>query len=309
MLPQEIFSQIPIEAIEFARNVFNQANDDVSRLLTIQPSMHEEGLDFALIGALQKVGTRILPNTRVAVQIDAHWLGGRALYGRWEIADIALIVMVRVDGRLFARKVALIQSKRLYSDEVSGEELREDDYKIGIGRLVDRTDAHSPLARSRAFSFTEVSKYRELDSKSEQVQRIDAYAIKRDIPVYYNLYNPVNLPIYLTFPWPADKALRRQNKLGCRVMPREEVHNVLRAVNGSPKFKELIGRVRRGNSPFARHGWRLENFVADEILMCREGRLFGAAEHVDLQAMLYERSAPIASAVTITFDLPASILG
>jgi hypothetical protein len=81
------------------------------------------------------------------------------MYGRWEIADIALIIMLRRNGRLFQRKVALLQTKRLYSREIAVETLEPDDFIIGIGRLGDRTDPEFPMYRQRAFSFDEASQY------------------------------------------------------------------------------------------------------------------------------------------------------
>jgi hypothetical protein len=49
---------------------------------------------------------------------------------------------------------------------------------------------------------------------------------------------------------------------------------------------------------------RLETFVADEVLNCREGRLFEKSEDEDLYALLYQRHAPISSMIMITIDLP-----
>jgi len=43
--------------------------------------------------------------------------------------------------------------------------------------------------------------------------------------------------------------------------------------------------------------------LGDEILHCRQGRIFEEAQHPDLRAILYECAAPIASAIAITLDL------
>jgi hypothetical protein len=55
---------------------------------------------------------------------------------------------------------------------------------------------------------------------------------------------------------------------------------------------------------YAPHGWRLETFIADEVLRCHEGRLFEKSDDVDLHTLLYERAAPIASMIMISIDLP-----
>jgi len=57
------------------------------------------------------------------------------------------------------------------------------------------------------------------------------------------------------------------------------------------------------HDPHSTHGWRLEHFVADEVLKCREGRLFEDADDQTLRSLLYERSAPIQAAITITVDI------
>jgi hypothetical protein len=55
--------------------------------------------------------------------------------------------------------------------------------------------------------------------------------------------------------------------------------------------------------PYRDHGWRLECFVADEVLRCHHGRLFDRDNDTDLHALLYARTAPIASLIQISIDL------
>ena len=55
---------------------------------------------------------------------------------------------------------------------------------------------------------------------------------------------------------------------------------------------------------FGTHGWRIEAFVADELLRCRQGRLFEDAQDTVLSGLLYGRTAPIAAAILVTIDLP-----
>jgi len=50
-------------------------------------------------------------------------------------------------------------------------------------------------------------------------------------------------------------------------------------------------------------GWRLERFVADEVLRCREGQIFQDLADRNLQDLLYGRAAPIAAAIAITIDV------
>jgi hypothetical protein len=102
-------------------------------------------LDFQIFAALDRVGPSIMPTSGAAVEIDSHWLGGRRHWQKnWEIADIVVIIALRQGGQLMWRKVAPLQSKRLYPREIAIVELELTDYAIGIGRLVDRAEHQPP---------------------------------------------------------------------------------------------------------------------------------------------------------------------
>lgn len=301
-----MFPRLPEDVIEAARVAFSDANDRVSQLLIRQPAMHEEGLDFHLVSRLDEFGAQIL-KSGTALVIETHWLGGRRHWGRWEISDIAIVIAVRVQGGLVARKVALLQTKRLYSKEIPVEEIDRSDYEIGIGRLVDRTDKLMPLFKQRKFSFTDQCVYGAMSSGSEQVRRIDEYVAQRGIPVYYGLYNPPSVPSSGLHPETGRILPLEENEVGCRVLKREEVNDILGdlPVGSSPSFVALQNPNRKSAfDPFAVHGWRLETFVADEVMRCREGRLFEDAQDEDLASLLYRRSAPITAAIVMTVDIP-----
>jgi hypothetical protein len=296
---------IPEDVRELVRSLFAAANLDVSRALSEPPAIHEETLDQLLVLGLNRSGPQILPASGAALVIDTHWLGGRRFYlGRWEIADIALVAILRRLGQMVWRKVALLQSKRLYSNEISVAELERFDYEVGIGRLIDTAAPQAPLVRPRRFSFTCKSRYGALSSDDDQVGHIEEYSRARSMPVYYSLYNPLTIPFEGVVPSLSARVVP-PNEVGCRVLTSAEVHQALRETNGSPTFDEL---KRPGKPPandnWANHGWRLEGFVADEFLACREGRRFEDAEHPDLSALMYARSAPISAAIVLTIDLP-----
>lgn len=301
-----MFPILPEDVIDAVRAAFADANDHVSELLMRQPSMHEEGLDFHLVSKLDEVGPEIMPSG-AALVIETHWLGGRRHWGRWEISDIAIVVAVRVQGGLIARKVALLQTKRLYSKELAIENLDRADYEIGIGRLVDRTGKMVPLFHQRKFSFTPTCVYGALTARSDQAQRIDEYVNARDLPVYYALYNPPKVPSYGLHPRNRSAPNPDDNEVGCRVLKREEVNAVLDdlPVGSAPSYDGLRSAVRKTTfDPAATHGWRLETFVADEVMRCHEGRIFEDAQDDVLAGLLYSRTAPIAAAIVMTVDLP-----
>jgi hypothetical protein len=304
-----MFPVIPEDAIAFIRVVFARENHQATNLLACHPSMHEEGLDFQLIAALNAPGPCRLPGSGVAIEIETHWLGGRRHYRSWEIADIGLAVMLRRAGVLVVRKVALLQSKRLYSREIPVTELEHTDYMIGIGRLVDRVEPIRTLTVARTFGFTMDCVYGAMTAGSEQVKQISEYQIAHRIPVYYNLYHPPKLPFHGTVPRLASETVDHLPALGCRVLSAVEAHAVLDTlpIGKTPSFSELISGQPKGSSDdtYGMHGWRLEAFVADELLRCREGRLFEDEQDARLASLLYERTAPIAAAIVITIDLPS----
>lgn len=302
------FSDIPEVVIDYVRRVFAAANDRVSRRMSEHPAMHEESLDHSLIDELTDAPPAFFADARAAVVIEAHWLGGRRMWGRWEIADIALIILLRSHGRLDQRKVALIQTKRLYSEEIAVDPLGWEDFAIGIGRLGDRTDPAVPLTRQRVFSFDNDSKYGAMSSGSEQVHNIEDYVQARAIPVFYAFYNPLQMPYRAEYPILNGARAQALNELGCRVQTMDQVHGHLRTLPAgqSPTFDGLKDiTLKAPNDAFASSGWRLERFVADEVLRCRQGALFDVATNPNLRALFYERSAPIQAAITITIDVDA----
>ena len=301
--------QIPNDVIEFVRGVFASANVRATVALARQPAAHEEMLDFQVFAALDEAGPSIL-GSGIAVDIDTHWLGGRRHYGgRWEIADIGIVIVLRRGGRMLWRKVGLLQSKRLYSREIPVVEMEFADYRIGIGRLVDRTEDIPTRTQARRFHFTDECVYGAMASSSNQVKLIEDYIAEHNIPVYYSLYNPPTMPFEGTTPWSVNTGpFTGDIPLGCRVLTSRDAHTALAQlpVGRTPRFIEMIRQKSAANSadPFDKHGWRLEAFVADEVMRCREGRLFERATDSDLYALLYERTAPIASLIQISVDLP-----
>ena len=296
------FEDIPPVVIDYVRELFAVANDKVSRTLTRHPAMHEESLDHVLVSELTAAPPAFFADERIAISVETHWLGGRRMYGRWEIADIALFVILRNEGHAELRKAALLQTKRLYSKEISVSELDETEFRIGIGRIADRPDRL--ISRRRAFSFDPKCVYGAIRAADRQTRDIDAYTAERNIPVYYALYHPLEVPSAGVYPADIGADADQKNVTGCRVLPAPRVHAALAElpVGKTPSFDELLG-VRKKKAATA---WRLEEFVADEVLRCREGALFPDAADPNLQALFYERSAPIQAAISITVDFGVS---
>ncbi len=300
------FDVIPDAVIDYIRDVFGAANEKVSRAMSAHPSMHEETLDHILVMELTAAPPAFFAREQVGLSLESHWLGGRWMYGRWEIADIAIFVLLRHRGSLIARKVALLQTKRLYSKEIPVAPVDESDYRIGIGRLADRTDRLLPISTQRVFGFDFSSAYQATGAGHRQIDHIDEYFKLRGIPIYYGFYNPVALPFQTAYPTSGGRLPEGGNEVGCRIVPAVHVHAVMRGLieGRSPSVSDIEAESPFDSSdPTSTLGWRLERFVADEVLKCRQGRLFEDLADENLRALLYQRSAPIAAAITITIDV------
>ena len=70
----------------------------------------------------------------------------------------------------------------------------------------------------------------------------------------------------------------------------------------------MIEELKAGGAP-DEYGWRLEDFMAAELLGCREGALFESTSQPSIDALFNRRSGPIAAAISITIEAPAGVLG
>jgi len=141
---------------------------------------------------------------------------------------------------------------------------------------------------------------------AKQVGRIDAYTREKGIPVFYAFYNPVRLPYAALYPLSNGQGAGAPNELGCRVQSATDVHSRLLTLPAgqAPSLADLRSTSQTGvGDVFASSGWRIEAFVADEVLRCRQGTLFDGTDDANLEALFYERSAPITAAIVVTIDL------
>ena len=89
------------------------------------------------------------------------------------------------------------------------------------------------------------------------------------------------------------------------MIPATDVHSALAVISSgkTPNYSELtLSAPVDVTDKASIHGWRLENFVADEVLRCRQGKVFDDFQDPNLQQLFYERSAPITAAISITVD-------
>jgi hypothetical protein len=290
---------IPDDAIKWVRKVFRACNKRVSRKLSLVPQCPEASLDTTFIEHLSQYSSPRRLESGWTVRIDTHFLGGmRHFYGKWEIADIGILIHFRHNGRTVRSKAAALQSKRLYP---KGHQVIEDlkvDYEIGFGRLDDPEDARLPLYHAATFQFDKSCRYQALGAHSEQFKAIDEYSKSSKIPVFYQFYNPLALPFTQEFPLQSDRISSRL-KFGTRIVAAAQVHALIN--HKPPNYAPSVSDLGFRKSPF---GWSLEHFVAELMLPCREGYIYQDVQDRDISSLFNRRTGAIAAAFAVVIEQP-----
>lgn len=307
---------IPADVHDWLLDAFSGCNSRVSDVLTTVPTMHETPLDMSFIQHFLTLSApHRFPDSEWTVNIDTHYLGGGRHWSdfpemprKWEIADIGLLVVFRRAGQLLRSKVVLLQSKRLYADELEWEEDSPLDYMRGFGRLLHADDEWAAIAAPRRFGFTQASQYKALVRGVGQYDRIRQYESQQNVPVYYLLYNPKLIPSdsYVPIsPAPVASSAPVVNSAGCRIVPASRIRNILdgRPEGSAPSY----GDIATIGTPFVgtlAGGWRLEHFVVDLVLNCLEGYIAQSPSDGGLNYIFNRRTRPISAALAITLDAP-----
>lgn len=302
--------ELPPELIAWVRKVFADSNRVTTKKLSDIPTVHEPQLDMSFIESLSREPP---PPPKLtggwSVHIETHFLGGRAMFRNWEIADIGLLVQFRQAGKLCRAKTALLQSKRLYPNEVQALPDLRRRFEEGFFALMPSDVDHAAAKHLRRFRFTSDSVYLAYGARGEQEVRIADYENQRKIPVYYLFYNPREVPWEATMPF-TTRAPATRPPVGCRVVPARALASGLAAEpqGAHPTYANVcasLPKYFRGRSRLG--GWRIEDFVASELLSCREGYVVTQENDRSLLDLFFGRSGPISAAVSVTVDAPDDI--
>ncbi|HEX9963868.1 MAG TPA: hypothetical protein VGB04_02680 [Allosphingosinicella sp.] len=227
--------------------------------------------------------------------MQIHNIGGLRSLGRWETADIALIVHVQIKGRPIAQKIGLLQSKRLYPYNTGIDELDPYDFYLGMNGLLLPEPKSAARALYRDFTFRESCRYRGYDAG--QMKTVTQFNSKFGDAIYYLFYNPSRLPMRVKYPIES-YSRAAVVALGCRVSTAKEVATAAKRVRGSggPTRKAVASNSKSSD-------WRLEQWAADLLLTCKVGREYDAADEEFVLRMVTRRSGPIGAAIRATIDL------
>jgi hypothetical protein len=160
-------------------------------------NVRETSLDDGLIEALIPDSAPTLLPSGAIVRMETHNIGGLRRFGgphwgrpfarRWEVADIAILVFVYRGDSLIAKKIGLLQSKRLYpaNNEVDAED--EVDLMYGMNAFLGRDSMQASATLHRDFLFGDDCIYGAIHAGDRQVQAIDNLNRSFGKVVYYLL--------------------------------------------------------------------------------------------------------------------------
>ncbi len=293
-----MWPNIPEDVIDYVRMVVSQASDETTERLSNQPNTRETTLDDALINAVARfaVPTRLSSDT--IVKIDVHNIGGLRQWRRWELADVAFLVHVSVGGKPVVQKIGLLQSKRLYPENLDVDADDPVAFGYGLNGLINPPETATPTFRRTTYKFTEQSIYGAIAPDDEQLERIEEFQKKFGESVFYLLYHPPELPFERTLPT-VDYHSIRLPRLGPRVVRSAAVGNVLDnplRPKRSPNYREIQLSANSDN-------WRLEAWAADLLLRCKVGRQYTKEDQELITRLIERRTGPIGAAIRINVVL------
>lgn len=297
--------QLPNDVLAWLRSVFIDCNERCTFKLTEAPTTHEESLDMTFVESFSHHEAPVKLPSGWALSFQTHFLGGRKHWDRWEIADIGLLVMVRTAGKLQFTKVALLQSKRLYANEIELDETDHYIYRMGFRRLFRQDNEWANILKPRLFNFDQDSRYKALLVEDEQYKAIREYEKQVNMPIYYLLYNPAEIPSQAILPLQANRKKTTLCDIGCRVASAKHVRKALVSERDAttPSYKQIHTCVPKTTVKYSEN-WRLEDFAVDLLLSCQTGKIANNPADYSLEEVFYRRTGPIASAISITVDAP-----
>lgn len=300
----EEWPEIPDDVVRWFRSVFAEANRRVCERLVNLPNIRETSLDDGLIESLIPDTAPILLPSGAIVRIDTHNIGGLRRLGepwdapfrrRWETADIALLVFIYSGDTLVAKKIELLQSKRLYPANNDVEDDDEIGFLHGMNAFIRRDRTQAVGALHREFHFDETCIYGALHAGSQQLASIDRLNKEFGEAVYYLLYNPPAVPFTVRYPL-RERVRVGDIALGCRAVRAGLVHERLADLgDGVSPSLAAIGTAS---------GWPLETWAADLLLTCKVGQQFDDTRDSAVRYFLERRSGPIGAALAASITLP-----
>jgi hypothetical protein len=295
---------LPDDVKIFLAQLFAECNRKISLQISTFPNAHEESLDLLFISHFAQMQGAIKFGSNWTMRFDAHFIGGGRHYRTWEVADIGLMVIFRKNGKITRSKLTFLQSKKLYANPLKYKPI-DPYYRSGMGRLLVTDEEHRELIEPKILKYSENSKYKALKMDSEQQQAMGSFSQSHNVKLHYLLYNPSLVPWEIKSPVEEIPVIM-ENKVGCRVLSKQLLDKVIaeKEANYSPSYKdikeffkdELFGKEFEA-------GWRMEHFINDLFINGEEGLIDDSPNFETMVNIMGQKSSPISSALSITFDI------
>jgi hypothetical protein len=146
------------------------------------------------------------------------------------------------------------------------------------------------------------SKFKAMSVGSDQYKAIDLYESESKVPVHYLLYNPWVVPASYKVPTQGTVRLGSKANGGARVVSAKKLHKQLKSKpeNYQPSFDDLKGLESSVKKHL--HGYRLEHFIADRLMKCKDGHVFESSNEESIFNLFNRRSGPISAAFAVTIE-------
>ncbi|MDO3627658.1 hypothetical protein [Mucilaginibacter sp. BT774] len=225
-------------------------------------------------------------------------------YGIWEVADIGLILVFRRKGKILRSKMVYLQSKNLYADPLKYNESVEERY-YGLGSLLMPEQYHNELVADKVYMFTTKSKYQAFSVESEQQQAMKAFQDKFKMTMHYMLYNPLTIPMTMSVPYNFNIEVPHENEVGCRIMRKDHLAEALKSYGKGyiPTYGDISNLLPIEFYGEHTAGWKLEYFIADLMMQCKEGIIDDSPNFETLYNMMSRKDRIMSTGVMFTFDV------
>ena len=263
------------------------------------PNVPEESLDISFIDSMSKYSAPKIVSPNWAVRIAAHFIGNIRHRRRYEIADIGVVIVFKNGNKVLARKLVLLQSKRLYPKNNEVIEFDDFDYDLGLGLITGRENIETSIFSNVCFKFDSKSIYGALKARSNQCKVIEEHIGETNIPVHYQFYNPLILPWSISYPITVHERSLPKRQLGVRVLSAEKVHSILKCNDHSTTLR--VADLSKDENNSYTFGMSLERFF-DDVIRCEEGYIFNSAQDVGLSKLFRRKSGPIFCVVEIVIE-------
>lgn len=298
--------KIPRDVKQFVRRHFAECNRSVSKNLTVFPAIQEESLDMNLLSYWSGCQQPVKLKSGWIVRFDAYFVGGGRHWDTWEIADIGVLIIFRKNAKVIRSKMAFLQSKKLYPNQLSYKKVDPRIVGFGMGRLLVPNEVHEEIVSPRLLQFKEDSRYTAFKKNDDQQVAMESFGKKFDMKLYYLFYNPLSIPHTAKVPVEGEPKLGK-NKIGCRVVPKQVLDEALSDYPDlhSPSYGD-VKYMLSGEFLKPKHdaGWRLEYFIVDLLLSCKEGVVDDSPNYEKFVNIFNARTRPMASSLSITIDAP-----